>query len=60
MHVNFGLMPVFEHTIKSKADRYKAYALRAETDLSAYLQNHPELLVESVVQDVAALNNVCG
>lgn len=60
MHVNFGLMPVLEHRIKSKADRYKAYALRAETDLSAYIQNHPELLVENVVQDVATLNNICG
>ncbi|MGI6045749.1 MAG: methylenetetrahydrofolate--tRNA-(uracil(54)-C(5))-methyltransferase (FADH(2)-oxidizing) TrmFO [Eggerthellaceae bacterium] len=38
MHVNFGLIEPLEKRIRSKQDRYEAYRVRAEQDLSIYRQ----------------------
>lgn len=44
MHVNFGLVPVLEDgKRRSKRDRYRAYSIRAQHDLSKYLAERPEL-----------------
>ncbi|MFA5843604.1 MAG: methylenetetrahydrofolate--tRNA-(uracil(54)-C(5))-methyltransferase (FADH(2)-oxidizing) TrmFO [Coriobacteriia bacterium] len=44
MHVNFGIIPPLEPPVRSKKDRYAAYAARSLQDLSAFLTSHPELL----------------
>jgi methylenetetrahydrofolate--tRNA-(uracil-5-)-methyltransferase len=52
MKANMGLLPEMEETIRGKANRYAAYAERAQRDFSDYLQTtdfaplttHPTLL----------------
>ncbi|MBQ9021272.1 MAG: methylenetetrahydrofolate--tRNA-(uracil(54)-C(5))-methyltransferase (FADH(2)-oxidizing) TrmFO [Eggerthellaceae bacterium] len=36
MHVNFGIMPPLDHTIKNKKERYAAYAQRAMKAIDQY------------------------
>ncbi|MCL1796955.1 MAG: methylenetetrahydrofolate--tRNA-(uracil(54)-C(5))-methyltransferase (FADH(2)-oxidizing) TrmFO [Eggerthellaceae bacterium] len=50
MHVNFGLLPPLETTIKNKQERYRAFAARGEAamqDFSAQLKKS-ELLVDNL------------
>ncbi len=42
MHVNFGLVPPLEGKRLGKAERYRAYANRALSDLAAYLGERPD------------------
>jgi methylenetetrahydrofolate--tRNA-(uracil-5-)-methyltransferase len=37
MKSNMGILPPFEEKIRSKRDRYNAYATRAQKDLTDYL-----------------------
>ena len=47
MHVNFGVMPALDPPVKSKRDRYEAYAARGARALDAYRR---ELVVCGLMQ----------
>lgn len=41
MHVNFGLVPPLAERVRSKRERYEAYARRAAADLESFLSEAP-------------------
>lgn len=48
MHVNFGIVPPLEDgRLRSKRDRYVAYAERAQADLAAYLASRADLGIKA-------------
>ncbi len=44
MHVNFGLVPPLAERVRGKRARYEAYALRAQTDMTACVNTRSDLL----------------
>ena len=48
MHVNFGLLPTLDPPVKSKRERYAAYAARGQAELAATLASRPDLFEDAV------------
>lgn len=52
MHVNFGIIKPLDQQIRSKKERYAAYAARATNDLHAYISSRPDLFPNGIGQDI--------
>ncbi|WP_028264282.1 methylenetetrahydrofolate--tRNA-(uracil(54)-C(5))-methyltransferase (FADH(2)-oxidizing) TrmFO [Atopobium fossor] len=52
MHVNFGIFKPLDQHVRSKKDRYAAYASRALNDLQAYVLSRPDLFSDGIGKNV--------
>ncbi|MDY4523316.1 MAG: methylenetetrahydrofolate--tRNA-(uracil(54)-C(5))-methyltransferase (FADH(2)-oxidizing) TrmFO [Atopobium sp.] len=52
MHVNFGIIRPLDQHIRSKKERYVAYAARATNDLHAYISSRSDLFFEGIGKNI--------
>ena len=50
MHVNFGLVPPLEHSVRGKRERYAAYAKRAQREMSGWIASRDDLFGSAVIR----------